>query len=173
VIGEPKDLKIVSELKSALPAHFEIDSNIAVLDTQQVIYRISDEKSLGYLELFVSPWNEGSAILGVFGTTPDGLGYAGKALLDFKTRETLTGNFVTLDGDKAIVVDTQSGLGIGYFDPGVNPEVIVEDKPASSVQEYESAQANLRQEVFYGIAGIVVLMAIVALVALMLRKRNM
>ena len=172
VVGEPKDLKIVSELKSALPAIFENGSNIAVLDSQQVIYRITDEKSLGYLELFVSPWGEESAILGVFGTTTDGLGFASKALLDFQTRGTLTGNFITLDGDKAIVVDTQTGLGIGRFEPGLGPDVITETKPTPAIQDYESARANLRREVFYGIAGVVVLMAIVALVALILRKRN-
>jgi len=172
LVGEPKDLKIVSELKDSLPAFFENGSNIAILDSQQVIYRITDEKSLGYLELFASPWNEGSAILGVFGTTPDGLGFASKALLDFQTRGSLTGNFVTLDGEKAIVVDTQNGVGIGRFEPGLGPDVVVEAKPTPSIPDYDSVRANLRQQVFYGMAGVAVLMAIVALVALVLRKRN-
>lgn len=177
IIGEPKKLKIVSGLKSALPAYFEENSNIAILESQQVIYRISDEKSLGYLELFASPWSEKGAILGIFGTTDNGLKFAGDALLKPNMRETLVGNFVTIDSEKTIVVDTLTGLGVGRVGPELGSEVVSRETPEAVppalVMDNEAAQSARRQLIFYGIAGIVVLMVVVAIVALVFRKRNL
>ncbi|HEU0293798.1 MAG TPA: cellulose biosynthesis cyclic di-GMP-binding regulatory protein BcsB, partial [Anaerolineales bacterium] len=178
VIGEPRNLEIVADFKGFMPAHFEADSNIATLDTQQVIYRISANKKLGYLELFASPWNESGVVLGVFGTSPEGVAYAGDSLLNVQMRDSLSGNFATLDGVKAIVVDTRTGLGLGRFASNLGPSVVSAQNPAT-VESSSTGMDQIQNEVARGrgfilaaILGVVVIMAVVLVVALRLRLKR-
>jgi hypothetical protein len=170
VIGKPADLAIVVEMKEALPAYFEAGSNVAVLETQQVIYRISDEKALGYIELFPSLWREDRAILGIFGTTGEGLRSATIALADRQKRIAFTGDFITLDGDKAVVVDTKTGLGTGRVEATLGEDNVSQEEKFPAVQDFEAEQEAMRQTILYIALGILLLMA--AVVALALRFRS-
>ncbi len=158
------------------PAYFEDGSNVAVLESQQVVYRIPDDKDLGYLELFTSPWSDQSIVLGVFGTTStEGLSYSVNALLDSEIRNQLAGDFATLDGTSAIVVDTRTGLGLARLgsNPGLPVDVVETAVPTQLVTDAQSASNNSRQIMIASIVGIIVLMGVVVFAALRLRKRNL
>lgn len=173
VIGEPKNLAIVSELKDAMPAYYEAGSNVAVLATQQVIYRISAEKSLGYLQLFSNPWNDQAVILGIFGTNTEGLGFATSSLLTAESRDTLAGNFATLEGLHALVVDTRTGMGVGRITPGLGPAVTEENPPSPEpTSGVETNYSVSRQVVFAGILIVLGLIAITIVVIFLVRRKN-
>jgi hypothetical protein len=175
LVGEPKNLGVVADLKEALPAYFDNGSNIAVLDSQQVIYRISDTKSLGYLELFQSPWSEERAISGIFGTTPAGLASAVDALINVQARDTFAGDFVTMDGTNAHIVDTRTGAGMGNIVITLNPSVSqnesVEATPVSA-STTQSTYARSRQIVLMAAVFVVVLIVLTIVSALWLRRQR-
>lgn len=174
IVGEPRGLPVLSEFQSVMPAYYETESNVAVLDSQQVVYRISESKDLGYLQLFSSPWDVKWSVLGIFGTSPNGIAYAVDALLNVNSRELLAGNFATLDGENAIVADTRSGLGIGRIGTNLGPSVSVEESPTPAGTS-QVVQTNLfnRQLIFAGVLGVILLMLVVVIVALRLRKRSL
>ena len=121
VVGLPKDLKFISELKDSLPAPFEAGQNLPVVKNQQVAYRFSPGASLGYLELLAAPWNPSRTILAVVGSTRDGIQMAGNALTDPALRNRLGGNFALVNADNISVMDTHTGIGLGGI--SANPEV--------------------------------------------------
>ncbi len=176
VVGEPKNLSILDDMKKTMPAYFEPGSNVAVLESQLVVYRVSDKKSLGYLELFTSPWNPKGAVLGIFGTNPDGLGFAVKSLLDFQIRETLLGNYSTYDGGtRAIVVDTRTGFGMGRFESGIGSGNINSETPILAEQPGVPASVsplNNKPLVLVAIGGVVIIMLVVIFFAFRMRKKN-
>ena len=175
VVGEPKNLGVVADLKDALPAYFENGSNIAVLDSQQVIYRISDKKSLGYLELFQSPWSDERAVSGIFGTTPAGIASAVDALINVQSRDTFAGDFVTMDGTNAHIVDTRTGAGMGdivnSLDPSVSQNENVETTPVS-VSNTQIAYARSKQVVLMAAIFVVVLIVVTIASALWFRRQR-
>lgn len=174
LIGQPINLSIVSELEQAMPAYFEAGSNIAILESQQVVYRISPDKDLGYLEVFPSPWAEGSLILGVFGTTPTGLINASLSLLQPNLLDVLRGNFATIDGEKSLIVDTRTGLGLGRISPELGTSVTVDDQPTQQpvVPAAGSPQDN-KLLIMIGLIVTVALMVVIVIVAFWLRRRNL
>jgi cellulose synthase operon protein B len=175
LVGKPDSLPVVSQLGDAMPARFEISSNVAILDGQGVIYRFSETKSLGYLELLTAPWDENSAILAVLGTNDVGLTYAGDALLTPRTREALRGNFATLDENRPTVVDTRTGQGLGRLPVDMGPliEAQLTPTPSSAFLPGSTSDTNNRKSILLGIQLVVGLMVIVAVVAFFLRRRTL
>jgi hypothetical protein len=171
LVGQPKDLTIVSEMKDSMPAYFEAGSNIAVLETQQVLYRVSPDKKLGYLELFPSLWTDNTVIFGIFGTTDDGISDALKALLTPKTHDVLRGDFITVDGDKPLIVDTRTGLGTGRLSPELGAVVATENL-STPVPLVKPSPQNNKSQILLGLIGTGGLILVIALVALLLRRRN-
>jgi hypothetical protein len=172
VVGKPTTLPLISELGDALPARFDPGSNVAILDNQQVTYRFSDTKSLGYLELAAAPWDNTSVVLAVLGTTDDGIAYAGNGLIDSKIRSTLKGNFASLDEDIASVVDTRTGLGIGRPPSELGPGLVVQETPTPQPPIVPlPAATGMRQQILYGIYIVAGLMVVIILLALLLRRR--
>jgi hypothetical protein len=176
LVGEPRNMSILSDLKEAMPAFFDSDSNIAVLESQQVTYRISDKKSLGYIELFPSPWNEQRAIMGLFGTTPAGLASALDAILDFRLRESFSGDFVTMDGNDAHIIDTRTGTGMGNFvislDPVTTANGTAEPGP-NGISNAEITVAKNRQLILVGVLIVVALIFVTSVFALWLRRKRL
>jgi hypothetical protein len=132
--GLPTDLSLPEELNTVLPAPFEPNSNIAILDNQTVVYRIEPTKSLGFLELLPSPWNANKSILVVSGTNRDGLSFSKQALADSVIRSGLKGNFAVIDGEHFTVVDTRFGLGLGSFPAAVATEVVQKVEPTLAAE---------------------------------------
>lgn len=175
LVGQPKDLTLLSGIKDGMPAHFEDGSNVAVLDTQQVIYRVAADKDLGYLQLFPSPWNDQGAILGMFGTSPAGLGFAVNAIVDPVSRDQLSGNFATLDGGSPVIIDTRTGLGLGRLNssPNLTVDVVETITPSQSVPDTQTTVIRSRQMIITAMIGVIVLMFIVIIVALRSRRRSL
>jgi len=172
IVGEPKKLQILNNMKDSLPGYFEEGSNIAVLESQQVTYRISDQKTLGYLELLSSPWNDKRAILGVFGTNDDGVEIAGSALSNLQLKETLLGNFAAIDGVNAIVVDTRTGQGVSRVVSELKAESISQDGNVPAMPNFQAEHELQQRIILYIVAFIVLLIFVMIIVALRIRKRS-
>ncbi len=164
VVGQPSQLPILSELAESLPASFEPGSNIALLDNQHVVYRISTDKSLGYLELLISPWDERYMVLAVLGTTPEGVTFAGNALIVSSIRNTLKGNFAVIDGMTALVADTRIGTGSGTLAESLGPDMTIQPTPTPRVP-VQPVEVRTGKDVIPALLGIV-LFLIVVVVAL-------
>ena len=174
LIGQPTNLKIVSDLRESLPAYFDEGSNYAVLNSQQVVYRISSEKSLGYLEIFPSPSNAEKTILAILGTTQDSMRVSSSALLAPRSREVLNGNFATIDGEKPFVVDTRTGSGMGRIvtEIGESNVAVETNSNPSNVGDIPLPTYTGNQYIIYWLIGIVVVMVLVIIIALVLRRRR-
>ncbi len=173
VVGEPKNLAVLEEMQEVMPAYFEPGSNVAILESQLVVYRVSDQKSLGYLEVFASPWNAQSAVLGIFGTNTEGITFALNSLLNFQIRETLSGNFSTYDGgNRAIVVDTRTGYGIGGFESNLGDGNVIVVTPSATAEAPGTTNIPARNSALVLIAIAVVALGIAVVVFIALRFRN-
>lgn len=170
-VGKPQNLPIIYELKDSLPAYYEKNTNIAVLEDQQITYRISPDKDLGYLQLFSPPWNENVTALAILGTTSLGVTYAGQAITDASIRGRLVGDFATLDGTQEIVVDSQSGLGTGLLIPNLGPAVTIATQEAITPNQEVDTNATKRA-ILPALIAVIVLMVIVIVLAIVLRQKN-
>jgi len=174
MVGVPQELSLVYEMKDNLPAAYEDGTNVAIVKGQQVVYRIAPNKDLGYLQLFAPSWDDKLTVLGVLGTSSNGVGFAGHALVDPTLRRDIKGNFATVDGDQVISLDTRTGSGTGLLAPNLGPAVSIE-KPATSEpsQTGDVVDVNAtRRAILPILIGIAILMVVVAAAAFFLRRRN-
>lgn len=176
LFGVPTDLLLEDELNSALPAPFESNSNVAILDNQTVVYRIVPNKSLGYLELLKSPWNEEKVVLAIMGTNSEGLSFSKQALMDSRIRSGLKGNFATIDGDQFAIVDTRSGLGLGSYSVLVDSDIVEEilSTPETGYEQNDAPSFDVtRQYIPIVLASVIAIIFLVIIIAFVLRKRNL
>lgn len=161
-----------------MPAPFEAGSNVAVLEDQNVVYRVEPRKSLGFLELMPSPWQEGKTILMVLGTDPDGLFAAKSALLNPEILSGLAGDFATIDGEQYTVVNTRTSLGLGSFAAAVGADIVQEEiqtpeqLPLESLVDAERESTQTRESILVVLQWIFGAMFFVVIIALLTRKRN-
>ena len=173
LVGQPKDLSIVESLKASMPAYFDKGSNLANLATEQVTYRISPSKDLGYLELFESPWQSDRAVLSVLGTSPSGLASSATAMVTSRMRQNLKGDFVTVDGDQTTVVDTRTGVGAGQLPSALGPAVNAQMTPVVVAPAAPVvAPAEYNKQPILILLGVVVLLIVGVLVAALLLQRR-
>jgi cellulose synthase operon protein B len=173
MVGTPRNLPLIYNLHEALPAYFEEGTNIAIVRDQQVVYRISEDKDLGYLEIFTSPWNDERTILAALGTTAAGVEFAGKALADFNLRSRLSGNFASVDGDQVFAMDTRLGIGTGLLISNLESTVAIEEQTVQQpVNPITTNPAEVRNEVLPILIVIAVLMGIVIFLAIWFRRRS-
>ncbi|MCB0193549.1 MAG: cellulose biosynthesis cyclic di-GMP-binding regulatory protein BcsB [Anaerolineae bacterium] len=102
VVGRPSQLPIIESLNDVMPVTFEPDSDIASERQMRVSYRLPPDISLGYLQLFPSPWSKGHLILTVLGSTDQGVQWAGRALLDPQLRGDLENNLAIISDEQII-----------------------------------------------------------------------
>ena len=100
IIGHPNELAIVENLNDVMPVAFEAGRNLASEQQMPVSYRLPDDTSLGYLQLFPSPWNRNQAVLTVLGSTNKGLQWAANALLDSDLRDDLENNLAIISEEQ-------------------------------------------------------------------------
>ena len=173
IVGQPAQLPVLSDLANSLPASFEPGSNVALLDNQHVIYRISADKSLGYLELLNSPWNDQRTVMAVLGTTPDGVAFAGNALVVSAIRNTLKGNFAVIDGTASLVADTRTGTGSGALAAGLGTDMVVQPTLAPVSPAQAPVQVKTGKDMIPLALGIVTLLIVVVIVlAVWLKSRG-
>jgi len=118
-IGQPSQLPVMAEIKDQLPIPFSSGTNLPIEKGMQVVFRIPDNASLGYLELLPSPWNDQNVLLTVLGSTAQGLQWASTALTDPSLRGQLSGNFSAITDRQVVSTDTRL-TGLSNL-PGIVP----------------------------------------------------
>ena len=175
VIGLPNELPLLANMGQSMPAQFENGSNVAIFRDQQTIYRFDSDKELGYLELFASPWSSNRSVVTILGTTLGGLKTAGEVLTDSKARAQLRGNFITVDGEQVLVVNTRTGFGTTRLFTALGSDVLMEQTP---VPVPELSQSELpatpssynRTLILFGLIGVAVLMVAIMVIAVVTRR---
>jgi len=136
VVGAPSKLPLIAELNDQLPSGFTEGSDMATERDLQVIYQITEQTPVGYLELLESPWNQNNVIVTVLGNLPQGIIWAKNALIVEDTRERLTGDFVVVNNTQTLAADTRLSNAL-EFSPIPTPVVAAD----STVSESPSTAA--------------------------------
>jgi cellulose synthase operon protein B len=176
VVGRASQLPIIAELGTDLPAAFDKGSDVAQESVFKVIYRISPNISIGYLELLTSPWDSTRNILTVLGSTDEGLSYASNALTNAGIQAKLGGNYAIVRNEQVITADTRAGVGTGNISATLIPEVpqetqIPTDIPAAVTSE-QSPFANPTNWVLPGVGISSVLIIIIIIVVFFKSRQN-
>ena len=94
-----------------MPAPFIAGSNLADEQAVPVHYRFPADASIGYLQLFATPWQHDRVVLAVLGSTTQAVADAGATITTSELREQLSGNLAIIQnnqivvGGKAITID--------------------------------------------------------------------
>ncbi len=98
--GRPTENSLIAQINEQLPQPFVPGENNLRQEVGNVVYRLSEQFSIGILQALPSPWNSGKAILVATGTTPEGVENAIKALTDDEA-------YYELEGDLAFINNAQ------------------------------------------------------------------
>lgn len=101
VVGRPTDLPVLADLGDNLPAPVAADGTTTER-TMPVVYRTSNDKPLGYLQMLLSPNNSNRYVLTVLGNNEQGVEWAGNALTQSDLRFRLFGDYATIDDVQVI-----------------------------------------------------------------------
>jgi glucose/arabinose dehydrogenase len=171
IVGQPVALPIVAELSGVMPAPFEAGSNIASELGSAIVYRVPDGVSIGYLQLFPSPWNDERAVLAVLGNTDEGVQWAGAALIRPDLRNQLNGRFAIVKGEQITVDSAQAGLAPGNLISTAVPNSAPE--PTASVGSADTAVGERPAWVLpLLIVSTVLILVIIAVVVISSLKRR-
>ena len=166
------ELQVMEELRDALPAPFEENSNNAILTKQQVEYQLPKDTELGYLELLSAPWDRTRTILAIVGNTEAGIRQAGNALTIPTLRNKLKGDFAIINGVMISSTDTRTRSVEDSVSPSVPSEVLSVEATPMPIQPASPKIAN-RDWIPVAILGLIVLMAILLTVVILTgAKRN-
>ncbi|MBL8015495.1 MAG: cellulose biosynthesis cyclic di-GMP-binding regulatory protein BcsB [Candidatus Doudnabacteria bacterium] len=132
VVGRSSTLPFLSEINDSLPAPFDVSTDTASERQMQIIYRIPEGVSVGYLELIASPFNADKSILVVSGNNESGLLMAGSVPIENDLANQLAGTFAVTNG-KQVATGNGSSLSsiVGQVVP--NAETIVSTPIPTSV----------------------------------------
>lgn len=108
IIGRASTLPFLTEINDSLPAPFDPANDTASERQLQVVYRIPEGVSVGYLELLNSPFNIDRAILVMSGNDDNGLTLAGDAMLVSNLRNQVSGLFAVTNGTQVAVGSNDS-----------------------------------------------------------------
>jgi hypothetical protein len=196
IVGQPADLPILAELGEALPAPFEEGSNLATERSMRVLYRLTDNTRVGYLESISLPWNRSHAAVAVLGSDAEALRQAGAAITDPSLRQDLKGNLAIINGeqiassaeklllssseafaDANIEVKSEASLAPA-METAVSEQEVSTDKtaaviPAVAIPVSETASASEQPDWLLPLlAASIVLMAIVAFIGIRTVRRQ-
>jgi hypothetical protein len=169
MIGIPSKMQVISEINDKLPGPFANGSDLADEKELQVIYQIDPSKPAGYLELLQSPWNPENVIITVAGNSPEGVFWAGEALLGEASRAKLLGNFAVVTDKQIITVDTRL---ISEDLPVSSPATMLDDTQQPVTQpEVEDYSTPLWIPVALGLT-VVLILIVIGVAIYMNRKRK-
>ncbi len=138
VIGRPSKIPLVASMADVMPAPFEANNDLALERNMAVTYRLPSGSSLGYIEMFNSPFNDSRVVLTVLGSTEEGLMWSGNALTISQLRRNLSGNYAVIHQDQILTTDTRIGSGPNLSAtavPGALPTIpSISEPPASEIQ---------------------------------------
>ncbi|MDK2979746.1 MAG: cellulose synthase operon protein [Chloroflexota bacterium] len=107
LFGQPSQLPLVYDWSDALPAPFSAGSEVPYDPASRIVYRVVEGSTVGYLELFASPWAADKAVLLVSGNSPAGVTLAGSALGGNDLRGSLAGNFAIISSGQIVSLDSR------------------------------------------------------------------
>jgi cellulose synthase operon protein B len=157
VIGIPANLPLISQMSNAMPAPFEPGSNIVTERTLTVEYRLPADTSLGYIELFTSPWTIERMVLTVLGSTSEGLEWALNAMIIPSLRGRVTGNFAVVNHTQILSTDTR--ISSTTIVPGTSP-ILPETQPEASPSGSDTTSTNQTDWLFPSIIIVSLLTAV-------------
>lgn len=136
VIGTASASPFLMEINDSLPAPFDPSTNTASERQMQIVYRIPQGVSVGYLELTSSPYNKDASVLVVSGNSNVGLEFASNVLLISDSRSQLAGTFAVTNGTQ-IAVGRVSGRQfsiVGEGVPGAQPVIVTPIPELGSIE---------------------------------------
>lgn len=110
VIGRASQLPIIAKMADAMPAPFESNSDQASERNMTITYRLEPNASIGYFQLFTSPFDSKYSVLAVLGSTEEALTWNGNVLKSSKLRPKLAGNLSVVNREQILTTDTRVGL---------------------------------------------------------------
>ena len=133
VIGKSSAVPLLSQINNQLPAPFDLKNDTASESNMQVIYRIPNGMSVGYLELLNSPYNAEKPILVLAGNNDDGVVLAGNALQQNELSSQLTGVFAVTNGTQIATGSPSSAFSaVGTLVPPA-AAIVTTQVPASAI----------------------------------------
>ena len=102
LIGRPSAMPIIDQFAQVMPAPFETGQDVAQEKDPQYSFLIGNTTSVGYVQVFASPWDPNLAVMTISGNTDEGLNMAATALLTPSTQEQIVGDFVIALKNKVI-----------------------------------------------------------------------
>ena len=107
LLGKPSQLPVIYDWSDTLPAPFSAGSEVPYDPASRIVYRVVEGSTVGYLELFSSPWGSGKSVLLVSGNSEDGVALAGSALGGGDLRGSLAGNFAIISSGQIVSLDSR------------------------------------------------------------------
>lgn len=102
-VGRASQFPLLTELGDTLPAPFDAFSDRPSEAGLDVVFRVSYDDPVGYLQLAASPWDKNRIILVVVGNTLPGVALAGNAFRDPDLRAGMASAFVVVSADELVV----------------------------------------------------------------------
>ena len=171
MLGKPSQLPVVYDWSDTLPAPFSTGSEVPYDPASRIVYRVVEGSTVGYLELFSSPWASGKSVLLVSGNSEDGVALAGSALGGGDLRGSLAGNFAIVSSGQIVSLDSRYPIDSELL--AASGETAVQAPAAQPDQPSEIQKAN-RAWMLPAILLITLLTVVVILVKLLptLKKEN-
>lgn len=169
VIGAPSKMPFIREINDQLPAPFPEDGDMAIESDLQVIFKVSPQTPVGYIELLESPWNSNNVIFAVLGNLPDGIAWAADALIVEDIRERLSGDFALISGRQVLSTDTRLSSSFEYIPP--TPAAPV-DETASPSPVVQTAKPSWLPTALFVTGGMILVVVLAVLLSGIMRKRK-
>jgi hypothetical protein len=128
LIGRASQLPLVAAMASSMPVPFDPNSDQASERNMAVTYRLEPNASIGYIELFTSPYGNKYTVMTVLGSTEEGLVWSGNAFAISTLRSKLAGNYAVINREQILTTDTRIGLATNLSAtavPGALPTIIL------------------------------------------------
>lgn len=170
VIGAPSRMPFLMEINDQLPAPFPDDSDMAIESDLQVIFKVSPQTPVGYVELLESPWNSNNAIFAVLGNLPEGIAWAADALIVEDIRERLSGDFAVISGRQVLSTDTRLSSSFNYIPP--TPKAPVEETDSSPVATVQTAKPSWLTTALFVTGGMILVVVLAVLFSGIVRRRK-
>jgi len=140
LLGKPSQLPVIYDWSDSMPAPFSAGSEVPYDPASRIVYRVVEGSTVGYLELFSSPWANDKSVLLVSGNSEDGVALAGSALGGGDLRGSLAGNFAIVSSGQIVSLDSRYPIDSELLAAG--GETAVEQPAAQSAQPSEVQKAN-------------------------------
>jgi hypothetical protein len=172
IIGKASTVPLLSELNQQLPAPFDPKTDTASESNMQVIYRIPQGMSVGYLQLLNSPYNVEKPILVLAGNTDEGVGLAANALLQNDLNSQLTGVFAVTNGTQIATGSASAAFSaVGTLVPA-DEALVTTPVPVAATTAPALAPPGWLMPLLVGSGIAIVLILLVAMANALSRKRS-